>query len=207
MMKSRLQPGHTAMRIHSNRFELRDPGKTPGGLRSMLTQILMLGLLVPTPVVSLHGQQAEPPSPALHKRSESKDDTLRSYKNPQVPTILPSEASGEYQLGKPGDVIEIILDNNGLTGYISRLGRNDKDKEVPLTYFFDQTQLNAKSLSFTTKPVHGEWYSFDGTVVRGPAPTRDKEGYYLLKGRLSLHVGQTEQPRNVALPLARSENG
>ncbi len=179
----------------------------PGDLRIALVLILALGLFAPAAIRQVGAQQGAPPSPALHKRSDARDDTMRSYSNPQVPTKLPSEASGEYQLGRPGDVIEIILDNNGLTGYISMLGRNDKDKEVPLTYFFDETQLNAKTMSFTTKPVHGQWYSFDGTVVRGPAPTRDKEGYYLLKGRLSLHVGQTEQPRNVALPLARSENG
>jgi hypothetical protein len=148
-----------------------------------------------------------PGNPQLHKRSEQKDETARSYANPQVPSKLPSEASGEYQLGKPGDVIEIILDNNGLTGYISMLGKSDHDKEVPLTYFFDETQLDARTLSFTTKPVHGQWYSFEGTVVRGPALTREKEGYYLLKGKLTLHNGQMEQPRMVALPLARSENG
>ena len=148
-----------------------------------------------------------PGNPQLHKRSEQKDETARSYANPQVPSNLPSEASGEYQLGKPGDVIEIILDNNGLTGYISMLGKSDHDKEVPLTYFFDETQLDARSLSFTTKPVHGQWYTFEGTVVRGPALTRQKEGYYLLKGKLTLHNGQMEQPRMVALPLARSENG
>ena len=148
-----------------------------------------------------------PGKPQLHKRSEQKDETQRSYTNPQVPSKLPSEASGEYQLGKPGDVIEIILDSNGLTGYISMLGKSDHDKEAPLTYFFDETQLDARTLSFTTRPVHGQWYSFEGTVVRGPAATRDKEGYYLLKGKLTLHGTQGEQPRMVALPLARSENG
>ena len=195
------------MRMQSHTSEFRAPWNLPGWVRVALILSLVLGLAAPALVVRVNGQQAESPTPALHRRSDARDDSLRSYSNPQVPTKLPSEASGEYQLGRPGDVIEIILDNNGLTGYISRLGRNEKDKEVPLTYFFDQTQLNAHTLSFTTKPVHGEWYSFDGTVVRGPAPTRDKEGYYLLKGRLSLHVGQTEQPRNVSLPLARSENG
>ncbi len=157
-----------------------------------------------------HAQEAAAanvPPPQLHKRSEQKDDNARSYTNPQVPSNLPAEASGEYQLGKPGDVIEIILDNNGLTGYISMIGKSDHDKEVPLTYFFDQTELDARSLSFTTKPVHGQWYSFEGTVVRGPAPTREKEGYYLLKGKLTLHNGQEELPRNVALPLAKAENG
>jgi hypothetical protein len=179
---------------------------------SKLWQVVTTGLFllsVSVSVTSIEAQDvaANPASPQLHKRSEAKDDTMRSYSNPQVPSKLPSEASGEYQLGKPGDVIEIILDSNGLTGYISMLGKSDHDKEVPLTYFFDETQLDARTLSFTTKPVHGQWYSFTGTVVRGPALTRDKEGYYLLKGKLTLHEGQVEQPRNVALPLARSENG
>ena len=163
--------------------------------------------LVPAVLLRAQDTVAGNATPQLHKRTEQKDETQRSLLNPQVPSKLPSEASGEYQLGKPGDVIEIILDNNGLTGYISMLGKSDHDKEVPLTYFFDETELDARTLSFTTKPVHGQWYSFNGTVVRGTALTRDKEGYYLLKGKLTLHNGQTEQPRVVALPLARSENG
>ena len=147
--------------------------------------------------------------PQLHHRSAAEPDgAARGYRNPQAPTNLPTEASGEYQLGKPGDVIEIILDNNGLTGYISMLGRAEHDRSAPLTYFFDQTELNARSLAFTTKQVHGQWYTFSGTVERGSAATREKEGYYLLKGTLTLHSGGApEQPRNVSLPLARSENG
>ncbi len=148
-------------------------------------------------------------SPTLHQRTEQTYGEVRSRKNPQVPSTLPSEASGEYLMGKPGDVIEIILDSNGLTGYISMIGKTDKDKDAALTYFFDDTQLDAKSLSFTTRPVHGLYYSFLGTIVRGPAPTRAKEGYYLLQGTLTLHntADRSEEPRRVALPLARTIGG
>jgi hypothetical protein len=49
------------------------------------------------------------------------------------------------------------------------------------------------------------WFSFEGTIVRGSAQSRDQQGYYLLQGKLVLHdVGsQTEQARMVSLPLAR----
>jgi hypothetical protein len=156
-----------------------------------------------------HAQATGDGSPTLHHRTEETYGDVRSRKNPQVPSTLPSEASGEYLMGKPGDVIEIILDSNGLTGYISMIGKTDKDKDAALTYFFDDTQLDAQSLSFTTRPVHGVYYSFLGTIVRGPAPTRSKEGYYLLQGTLTLHntADRSEQPRRVALPLARTIDG
>lgn len=146
--------------------------------------------------------------PTLHQRTEQTYGDVRSAKNPQVPSTLPSEASGEYLLGKPGDVIEIILDSNGLTGYMSLIGRTDRDKDAALTYLFDDTELNAKTLRFTTRPVHGKSYIFEGTIVRGPAPTKAKDGYYLLKGTLTLHDvdKRTDQARRVELPLARTVN-
>jgi hypothetical protein len=49
------------------------------------------------------------------------------------------------------------------------------------------------------------WFSFEGTIVRGNAPSRAQQGYYLLEGRLVLHdvTSQTQQARNVSLPMAR----
>jgi hypothetical protein len=128
--------------------------------------------------------------PRLHQRTEPTYGDVRSPVNPQV--------------------IEIILDGNGLTGYISMLGKTEKDKDAALTYFFDETELDAKTLSFTTRPVHGQSYSFEGTIVRGPATSREKDGYYLLQGTLTLHsdgTGGGDQPRRVTLPLARSIDG
>ncbi len=176
------------------------------------TAAFILAALYPALSPALtHAQATESSggSPTLHQRTEQTYGDIRSRKNPQVPSTLPSEASGEYLMGKPGDVIEIILDSNGLTGYISMIGKTDKDKDAALTYFFDDTQLDAKSLSFTTRPVHGAYYSFLGTIVRGPAPTRSKEGYYLLQGTLTLHntADRSEEPHRVALPLARAIDG
>jgi hypothetical protein len=149
------------------------------------------------------------PDPKLHDRGEPTYGDVRSPVNPQVPSALPSDASGEYKLGKPGDVIEIILDGNGLTGYISMIGKTENDKDAALTFFFDQTELGAETLSFTTRPVHGQSYSFQGTIARGPATTKAKEGYYLLQGTLTLHntADRSEEARRVALPLARSIDG
>ncbi len=49
------------------------------------------------------------------------------------------------------------------------------------------------------------WFSFEGTIVRGSARSRDQQGYYLLQGQLVLHdvASQTQQARMVSLPLAR----
>jgi hypothetical protein len=119
-------------------------------------------------------------------------------------------------MGKPGEVIEIILDGNGLTGYISTVehsGSGRSAKDVALTYFFDDTELAAKTLNFTTHAVHGKWYSFNGTIARGNVAEKTKEGYYLLQGTLTLHMGnehesdRMEQPKKVSLPLARSFGG
>ena len=53
--------------------------------------------------------------------------------------------------------------------------------------------------------MHGVWWAFQGTIVRGSARTRDQQGYYLLQGQLVMHdaATQTEQARMVSLPLAR----
>ena len=196
---------------------------------AMALQLAAAALLLPTalfaqPNAAQTSQETPSPeqsgnaTPRLHQRSEAADDDVRSPANPQVPSTLPSDASGEYKLGKPGDVIEIILDANGLTGYISMIGQAEAgetaagksamNKEVALTYFFDQTELGAKSLSFSTKPVHGQFYSFQGTIIRGPVTTKQKDGYYLLQGTLTLHnmADRSEQPKRVMLPLARSSD-
>ncbi len=167
------------------------------------------GLVLMAGVQMAAAQDASNTTPKLHQRGEPTYGDVRSPVNPQVPSTLPSDASGEYKLGRPGDVIEIILDGNGLTGYISMIGKTERDKDAALTYFFDQTELDAKTLSFTTRPVHGKSYSFEGTIVRGPVTDRAKDGYYMLHGTLTLHnsADRSEQPQRVDLPLARSVDG
>jgi hypothetical protein len=92
-----------------------------------------------------------------------------------------------------------------LSGYISRLGNEDSDRGAALTFLFEHTALNGERLSFTTRMVHGVWFSFDGTIVRGPGRTRTEDGYYLLEGELVEHdaAQRTQAQSNVRLKLNR----
>ena len=149
--------------------------------------------------------QTKAPDPVLHRRSQNQiedevDDNTRSTGR----TILPVEASGEYQLGS-GEVVEIGLQPDYLSGFITRFGDRASDEGTPLTFFFATSRLAGQQLAFTTRQVHGVWFSFEGTIVRGSARGRDQPGYYLLQGRLVMHdaASQTEQARMVSLPLSR----
>ena len=118
--------------------------------------------------------------------------------------MLPLEASGEYALGS-GGMVDVELQPDRLSGFITRLGDRESDEGTPLTFFFATSRLSGQRLAFTTRQVHGLWFSFDGTIVRGSARSRDQQGYYLLQGQMVMHdvASQTQQARMVSLPLAR----
>jgi hypothetical protein len=146
--------------------------------------------------------QAKAPDPVLHRREVNNEldyDTRSTGR-----TVLPLEASGEYQLGS-GEIVEIDLQPDRLSGFITRFGDRTSDAGTPLTFFFETSRLAGQQLAFTTRQVHGVWFSFEGTILRGSARTRDQQGYYLLQGRLVMHdaANQTEQTRMVSLPLAK----
>jgi hypothetical protein len=149
--------------------------------------------------------QVKAPEPVLHRRGYTQageDLDIRTRSTGR--TVLPLEASGEYALGS-GETVDVELEPERLSGYITRFGDRESDQGTPLTFFFATSRLAGQRLAFTTRQIHGVWFSFEGTIVRGPARTREQQGYYLLEGRLVLHDvdGQTEQARMVSLPLAR----
>ncbi len=112
-------------------------------------------------------------------------------------TTLPADVSGAYAFDHAKESIEVDLDRRGkLTGYITRLGDEETDSDTPLTYFFDQTAVHGDQLQFETKVVHSLWYSFRGTIVRGPGQMRDDEGYYILRGTLSVHHPSNERDKS-----------
>jgi hypothetical protein len=133
--------------------------------------------------------------PALHRRSaaavpdQPSDQTKTTKPGSQTGfSTLPAEASGEYLLDESGSVIQITLDSGKVNGYVTRMGDEQSDKDTPLTLFFDQTTARGSHLTFTTRKVHGIWYSFDGSIVRGDAKTtREEDGYFLLRGAWTLH--------------------
>jgi hypothetical protein len=143
--------------------------------------------------------------PQLHRRSHQ--DTVIVAKRSASSSSLPEDASGEYLLGDSGNVIEISLQAGELDGYIAKLGDLESDRGTPLTYFFARAELMQRDLSFATRRVHGVWYSFAGSIVRGPAKTRRDAGFYLLEGELIEHNAAThsEQGRTISLKSSRRD--
>jgi hypothetical protein len=148
--------------------------------------------------------QTRAPEPVLHHRNYNQVDDELDYTRSSGRTILPLEASGEYALGS-GGMVDVELQPDRLSGFITRLGDRESDEGTPLTFFFATSRLSGQRLAFTTRQVHGVWFSFEGTIVRGSARSRDQQGYYLLQGQLVMHdvASQTQQARMVSLPLAR----
>lgn len=148
-------------------------------------------LLLMTCGPRLRAQQQS--TPALHQRSDDdaadKSQTHRQPADKQQST-LPRDVSGSYDFDHLNESIEIDIDHNRLSGYISRLGDDETDSNTPLTFFFDHTSVNDEEIEFQTKVVHGLWYSFRGTIIRGPGKTRADEGYYVLHGTLQEHYPQ-----------------
>jgi len=144
--------------------------------------------------------------PALHRRGDrSTTDHPVVVKQGKTNALIPEEASGEYMLGRPGELVEITMQFGELSGYISRQGDGESDSGTPLTFFFDQTSMRGQELKFATRQIHSIWYSFQGTIVRGPGKSRSEEGYYLLTGELIEHntAEKTESRRSVSLKSGR----
>lgn len=94
------------------------------------------------------------------------------------------DVSGMYSFLHDGEFLEIDLDQNGVSGYISRRGELDSDRGQFLDQFFDKAAIAGHEVSFTTRPVHGIWFEFKGRVERGNAKVRTDDGYFVLKGTL-----------------------
>ena len=123
----------------------------------------MLALLASC--VSVAGQ-SNANNPVLHRRALNSDEDIEAVTRSTGRTRLPLDASGEYALGGNGR-IDVELQSDHLSGFISRLGDRESDAGEPLTFFFATSQLSGQHLAFTTRQVHGTWFSFEGTIVRG----------------------------------------
>lgn len=155
-------------------------------------------------------------TPSLHQRRENSSEYAESSTgNAEIPidsgfsqsSTLPRDVSGAYSFDHRNESVEIDLHRsrrNGrvqLSGYISRLGDDETDENTPLTFFFDHTAVAGTQIEFQTRVVHGVWYSFSGTIVRGSGQTRADKGYYVLHGVLLEHhpEGGLEKSANESL--------
>lgn len=128
----------------------------------------LLVLLILLSVVSVAQQQPSNPPTSGQPAAASADDI-----------------SGMYSFLKEGEFVQITVQDNVVTGFVSRYGDTASDKDAFLDQFFDKAALKDNHLTFTTKKIHGVWFDFDGTVERGPGKTPHDEGYRVLRGTLT----------------------
>lgn len=147
----------------------------------------MLGAVILCGFLPVHAQAADPP---LHRRSAasamaaSPDLILFDARH----STLPADASGEYLIDEAGSTVEVTLESGKISGYVTRMGDEQCDRDTPLTFFFDRVTVDGHRVSFATKKVHGTWYEFDGSIERGDAKTtRDENGYFRLTGAWTTH--------------------
>lgn len=107
----------------------------------------------------------------------------------------PSEdISGMYSFTSTGEFLQINIEDDRVTGYISRRGDLESDRETFLDQFFDKAAIDGHDVAFTTRMLHGEWFEFKGRFDHGHAKTKDEDGYYILRGTLTEFSGDPKNP-------------
>lgn len=139
-------------------------------------------------------------APSLHARSQARKAEPQdnpSARDPESQTsTLPRDVSGTYEFDHLNESIELDIGRKKISGYITRLGDAETDSNTPLTFFFDHASVHGSQLQFQTRVVHGIWYSFRGTIVRGKGQTRNDEGYYVLHGIFQEHHPQDQDEKS-----------
>ena len=98
----------------------------------------------------------------------------------------PASYSGTYSFLKEGEFLQITVEEAGkVTGFISRFGEADNERDAFLDHFFKEGKLSGSSLTFTTQTVHGVSFDFKGAFERGEGKNPGDESFYLLKGKLT----------------------
>lgn len=155
--------------------------------------------------VPMRAQQTSTPS--LHHRAQENYAQTESGTGitQGQSSSLPSDVWGAYAFDHSSDSVELDLDRKKLSGYITRLGDAETDSNTPLTFFFDQSSIDGKEISFQTRVVHGVWYSFRGTIVRGAGKVRADEGYYELRGLLAIHHPESGRDKSADETIERRQ--
>jgi hypothetical protein len=116
----------------------------------------------------------------------SKAANVRESSKPSAKASAPAEdISGMYTFLREGEFVQINLEENGVSGYISRQGDLDSDRGAFLDQFFDKASIEGHDVFFNTRPLHGVTFQFRGRFERGPAKSKAEDGYYLLRGTLT----------------------
>lgn len=128
-----------------------------------------------------------------------------------APAKTDKQYSGMYSFLKEGEFVQLTVEDDGrVTGFVSRYGDGESDKETFLDQYFRSGKLEGNKLSFVTETVHAVWFEFKGTVERGEGKSPGDEAYYVLKGTLTYNATDAGKkaithPREVELKMFPKE--
>jgi hypothetical protein len=143
-----------------------------------LSGFLSLGLSAGISSWMLAGAQTNPGG--VNKNQQNNDG-----KNAASSAAPGTEYSGMYSFLRDGEFVQVTVEDNGrVTGFVSRYGDSETDRDTFLDHFFKAGKLEGDQLTFTTETVHGVAFEFRGTVKRGEGKNPKDEAYYVLKGTL-----------------------
>jgi len=103
-----------------------------------------------------------------------------------------------YAFLKQGEFVQLSVQDDKLSGFVSRLGDLDSDRGTTLDHFIKQGSLNRGELTFTTEMIHGVWFEFKGRIDRGEGKLRGDEAYYVLRGKLIQYTSDAQKKVSAA---------
>ncbi|AXC11358.1 hypothetical protein ACPOL_2022 [Acidisarcina polymorpha] len=120
--------------------------------------------------------------------------------------VLPEDGYGLYRFSDHenafGEGLQITEQFDEVSGYLTipdpKSGRGHYS-----SYFLSEVKGGNGHFSFTTRQVHGVFYSFDGQVKRGSGLSRAQDAFYVLAGTLSARddAGNAVQTRHISMKL------
>src|SRR5690242_17625872 len=72
------------------------------------------------------------------------------------------DISGMYSFLSDGEFVQITLEPDDVSGYISRKGDLESDRGAFLDQFFDTASVKDHDVTFTTRSLHGVRFEFKG---------------------------------------------
>src|SRR5207248_6502362 len=109
-----------------------------------------------------------------------------------------TDVSGMYAFLKQGEFVQLSVQDEKLSGFVSRFGDLDSDRGTTLDHFIKQGSLNGAELTFTTETIHGVWFEFKGRIDRGEGKLRGDEAYYVLRGKLIQYSSDAQKKVSAA---------
>ena len=94
--------------------------------------------------------------------------------------------SGMYSFLREGEFVQIDLEEeNRITGFISRFGDGDSDRDALIDQLIEKGAFDGRKLTFVTREIHGTKFDFQGTIGHGPGKQPGAEGYWVITGTLT----------------------